>query len=219
MSAPKKKAQPSSARRSLSQVAYDHLSDRLLNNFAPGDVLNRRQVAAELGISVAPVLEAMMQLEAEGLLQTLPRKGTQVRPIRPEDLRGQLLLREAIECQASRLYCGNPVSARSAELLVLADAVDASQGDSLARWRSETAFHRALVALAGCDALTEAFDRVMRAKLFISLKFFLEAHPADERGNHRKLVKELKRDDPDAAEAALRAHLRQGKPAGLIGTR
>ena len=214
----KKRTVPSAPRRSLSQVAYDHLSDRLLNTLAPGDVLNRRQVAAELGISVAPVLEAMMQLEAEGLLQTLPRKGTQVRPIRSEDLRGQLLLREAIECQAARLYCGETVSAHSTELLALADTVDSSQGDSLARWRSEAAFHRALVMLAGCDALTEAFDRVMRAKLFISLKFFLEAHPADERGNHRRLIKELKR-DPDAAESVLRDHLRHGKPIGLIGKR
>lgn len=219
MNASKKKAPPATLRRSLSLVAYDHLSDRLLKSLAPGDVLNRRQVAAELGISVAPVLEAMMQLEAEGLLQTLPRKGTQVRPIRPEDLRGQLLLREAIECQAARIYCGAPVTARSTELLRLADTVDASQGDSLARWRSEAAFHRALVTLADCDALTEAFDRVMRAKLFISLKFFLEAHPMDERGNHRKLVKTLKSDDPEAAESALRTHLRQGKPLGLIGTR
>lgn len=219
MSVTQKKARPSAPRRSLSQVAYDHLSERLLNELAPGDVLNRRQVAAELGISVAPVLEAMMQLEAEGLLQTLPRKGTQVRPIRPEDLRGQLLLREAIECQAARLYCGEAVSSHSAELLVLADAVDASEGDSLARWRAETAFHRALVALANCDALTGAFDRVMRAKLFISLKFFLEAHPMNERSNHRRLVRELKRVDPDAAESVLRAHLRNGKPAGLISPR
>lgn len=219
MSVTPKKTRPGALRRSLSRMAYDHLSDRLLNDLVPGDVLNRRQVATELGISVAPVLEAMMQLEAEGLLQTLPRKGTQVRPVRPEDLRGQLLLREAIECQAARLYCGKRVASRSAELLALADAVDSSQGDGLARWRAEAAFHRALVSLAGCDALTEAFDRVMRAKLFISLKFFIDAHPVDAPGNHRKLVKSLKIDDPAAAETALRAHLRQGKPVGLIGTR
>jgi GntR family transcriptional regulator, rspAB operon transcriptional repressor len=219
MNASKTKISRPLQRRAPPQVAYDHLSDRLLNNLAPGDVLNRRQVAAELGISVAPVLEAMTQLEAEGLLQTLPRKGTQVRTVRIEDLRGQLLLREAIECQAARLYCGSPVATHTTDLLALADIVDASQGDSLSRWRSETAFHRALVVLAGYDALTEAFDRVMRAKLFISLKFFLEAHPADERGNHRKLVKILKNENPDDAESSIRVHLRQGKPTGLIGTR
>lgn len=219
MIANKKKGTLLPERRSLSQVAYDHLSEQLLHRLAPGDVLNRRQVAADLGISVAPVLEAMMQLEAEGLLQTLPRKGTQVRPLRPADLRGQLLLREAIECQAARLYCGVSITTRASELLALADAVDASQGDSLVRWRAETTFHRALVILADCEALTEAFDRVMRAKLFISLKFFLEAHPADGHGNHRRLIKDLRRDDPDAAEAAIRAHLREGKPVSLMGSR
>ncbi|MDR1284459.1 MAG: GntR family transcriptional regulator [Opitutaceae bacterium] len=213
-------ARKSSDAESLSRQAYAYLSKKLLTDYAPGDILNRRQVAAELGMSVAPVLEAMVQLEADGLLETLPRQGTRVRAVHIEDLRGQLILREAIECQAARLYCGAPVIAARERLQKLAARIDRLSGATLAVWQAETAFHHALVQLAGCAPLIEAFDRVMRHKLFIALRFFLEAHPAAAPGgNHRKLVASLARNDPAAAEAALRAHLHAAKPAGLLPSR
>jgi DNA-binding transcriptional MocR family regulator len=69
-----------------------------------GDLINRRQVAAALGISTAPVHEAMAQLEAEGLLEALPRKGTRVRRALPHDVKDILIVREALDklaCRAS----------------------------------------------------------------------------------------------------------------------
>lgn len=52
---------------SLSEQVYHTLLDRLLSNkLIPGEILNRRDVAKELQVSVAPVLEAMVQLEHEG---------------------------------------------------------------------------------------------------------------------------------------------------------
>ena len=204
---------------SLSRQVYDHLVGRLLGDLSPGDILNRRQIAADLGLSVAPVLEAMLQLEADGLLQTLPRKGTRVLPASAGDLRGKLILREAIECQAARLYCGEAVRAHAAKLEALAVRIDETPADTLSLWRAEADFHRALVVLAGCEPLTEAFDRVMRQSLFVALKFFLEAHPGKARGSHRKLIRQLKTDNPDEAEALLRAHLRHAKPAALVPPR
>ncbi len=217
---PKTSKKSPARQASLSRQVYDHLTNRLLTEFAPGDILNRRQVAADLNISVAPVLEAIVQLEADGLLETLPRKGTRVRTVRADDLRGQLTLREAIECEAARLYCGAPVKKNAAALDALAGQIDQiSADDALALWRMETVFHRALVALAECNALTEAFDRVMRQSLFVAMKFFLEAHPERTRGNHRKLVRQLKTEDPAKAQEIIREHLRYAKPAALLPAR
>ncbi|MCX7935224.1 MAG: GntR family transcriptional regulator, partial [Planctomycetota bacterium] len=76
---------------------------------APGEFLDRRGVAREIGISPAPVLEAMLRLQEEGLLEALPRRGTRVRIITADYLLGQLLVREALECEAARLICGQKV--------------------------------------------------------------------------------------------------------------
>src|SRR5690349_12541801 len=111
---------------SLSSKVYDAVLDRILSGrLAPGEVCNRRRIAEEMGVSVAPVLEAMLQLEADGLIETLPRKGTRVRTLTLEDLQGQLVLREALECQAARLYCGAPVRRHRDRLVRLAKAIDA----------------------------------------------------------------------------------------------
>ncbi len=47
-------------------------------------------------------------------VETLPRKGTLVRAITIDDAYGYLLIREALECTAARLYCGEKVSAAEA---------------------------------------------------------------------------------------------------------
>ena len=101
---------------SLSSKAYNYLVKSLLKNeLVPGDSINRRDIADKLGMSVAPVLEAMLQLESEEYLESVPRKGTIVKPIRIDDVTGQLIVREALECAAARYYCGKPVSAYSGE--------------------------------------------------------------------------------------------------------
>ena len=56
---------------------YEHLLENFLQNeLVPGHILNRREIAQQLGVSVAPVLEAFLQLEMEGFVESIPRKGT-----------------------------------------------------------------------------------------------------------------------------------------------
>jgi DNA-binding GntR family transcriptional regulator len=203
---------------SLAQRAYEALRDRLhAGAIRPGDLLNRRAVAASLGMSVAPVLEAMLWLEADGILETLPRKGTRVRVGTREDVRGQLIVREALECAAARLYRGAPVRRAAPRLRSLARQLDANRVGSPSQWQRELDFHRALVELAGCPALLDAFDRIMWQGLFYAVTTFVEDATRTTRDSHVDLLRKLQTADPDAAERAIRAHLRAGKEPILEG--
>ncbi len=202
-------------KRSLSQRVYDTLLERILRNeWAPGDMINRREVAADLEVSVAPALEAMLQLEAEGLLETIPRKGTRIRVITEEDLRGQVILRQALEGQAARLYCGEPIVRNESRLLELAAAVDNSAVNTWDNWEKEIQFHRSLVELADCAILVREFNKVMRLSLFFaanklsSLSFNKRYDHIINR--HTELVQKLQNPDPDVAERAMREHLYSG---------
>jgi DNA-binding GntR family transcriptional regulator len=197
---------------SLAEKAYQMLLDRLLTKkLVPGMLVNRRAIAEELDMSVAPVLEAVIQLQAEGFLETIPRKGTLVRAVHLNSFRGQLLLREALECEAARFYCGKPVIAATDELTTLAMEADISQEETLVElWKAEYAFHTALVRLANCEALTEAYAKVMQRKIFSSAHLFLGGE-AFGGGNHVALVKSLQTKDPDRAERVIREHLRYKK--------
>lgn len=195
----------------LAGQAYRAVLERLMSGqLPPGTMLDRRSVAEELGMSVAPVLEAMLQLEADGFLEALPRRGTRVKLVDREAVRGQLIVREALECQAARFYCGGPVRSAYPALLPLAEKLDRGTERQADAWHREVEFHGGLVALARCPALDDAFSRVMRQGLFYSV-IALNPAPDALRSSHVKLLDKLRQANPDAAENALREHLRSGK--------
>lgn len=199
-------------KQSLSQDVYHHLLEKFLQNeLVPGHILNRREIAQELGVSVAPVLEALLQLEMEGFVESIPRKGTLVKPVRQEDIFGQLMLREAVECQAARLYCGAPVRNARSRLEALARDLETTTAESPEHWKQELAFHSSLVALSDCPALLREFDRFMRLGVFFRLNRILEPVDRLDGRRHSDLVEVLCTEDPDLAEKAVRDHLRSGK--------
>jgi DNA-binding GntR family transcriptional regulator len=74
--------------RSLREQVYDHL--RLLLNsgeLRPGGFLDLDALEKRLGVSRTPLRDALLQLEAEGFVIILPRRGVQVRPLTRDDIR------------------------------------------------------------------------------------------------------------------------------------
>ena len=78
-----------SAEASLAAEAYGIVRRRIVRGTVGlGDVISRRKLAAELGMSFLPVSMALLRLEFEGLLESRPRAGTQdsdKRRLRPRD--------------------------------------------------------------------------------------------------------------------------------------
>jgi len=74
--------------KSLREQVYDHLR-QLLNcgDLRPGAFLDLEALEARLGVSRTPLRDALLQLEAEGFVEILPRKGVRVRPLAREDVR------------------------------------------------------------------------------------------------------------------------------------
>jgi DNA-binding GntR family transcriptional regulator len=201
---------------SYSQRSYFHLINLILSGtLHPGDEVNRRQLAEELGISLAPVNEAVALLETEGFIEVTPRRQTRVKVIRREEVRGLLILREAIECQAARLYCGGPVARNREQLSALAAAVDGTLAGSMGNETAECRLHFALVDLVGCPLLSGEFGKVMRRRLFHKINLVMPSHVRLPMGSHRALLDRLEMPDPQEAEQAMRHHLEQGRE-GLL---
>ncbi|HEY6760527.1 MAG TPA: GntR family transcriptional regulator [Baekduia sp.] len=68
----------------------------------PGARVNQEDVAAELGVSVAPVREALRVLEQEGQVTYRPRRGYFVTELRMADLEEIYALRALLEARAAR---------------------------------------------------------------------------------------------------------------------
>src|SRR5215510_9873160 len=68
----------------------------------PGAALRKEEIALELGVSRAPVSEAIARLADEALVDVFPQHGSFVAPIRAEDVRESLFIRTALEIEAIR---------------------------------------------------------------------------------------------------------------------
>src|SRR5690606_18130657 len=197
---------------SYARQSYEFIMQRIFEGqLKPGDEINRKGLASELGISLAPVSEAVNQLESEGFLEISPRRQTRVRIVTKEEVRGLLILREAIECQAARLYCGPRIVARDQALLALARAVDTTDAGTKDNELAEMKFHQSLVDLVDCELLSNEFRKVMRRKVFMKINIIVPWNIQPPLDSHERLLLQMSKDDPDAAEAAMREHLERGR--------
>lgn len=74
--------------KSLREQVYDHLRHLMSRGeIEPGAFLKQDEIASGLGVSRTPLRDALLQLEAEGFVTILPRRGVRVQRLTPEDIR------------------------------------------------------------------------------------------------------------------------------------
>ena len=133
----------------------------LSRKFAPGQRLHVHKLAAELGVSLTPVKDALTRLEAEALIQIRPRSGTFVTAVSSDDVAEAFDIRCALECLAAEKALGarQPRTLRSFALLVdqIVAPVEGEDG-RLAHAARNIEFHKRIVALSGSRRLMQMYE-------------------------------------------------------------
>lgn len=84
--------------RLLRETVYEELrADMISCKLTPGTELREADLAARFEVSKSPVRDALMRLEREGLVITLPRQGYRVAPVSLTDMLDMFHLRAALE--------------------------------------------------------------------------------------------------------------------------
>ena len=203
----KETAMPSS----LASEAYEFVKQRILRgDLTIGQVISRRKIAAELGMSFLPVSEALLRLEFEGLLESRPRAGTRVRIPSREDVRGHYIVREALEVQAAMLFAAEATEEDRLELQALAARVDATSGTNQSLYLpAHEKFHRKIAQGARCPALSLAIEKTHA----LASTWFCVARPHSDESpprRHSDLADILVAGDPIRAAEAMRDHVHRG---------
>jgi DNA-binding GntR family transcriptional regulator len=203
---------PISQAPTLSGEAYAIIRERILRGeVAVGQVISRRRLATELGMSLLPVNEAFQKLEFEGLLESRPRAGTRVRIPSREDVEGHYVVREALEVQAARLYAKFSTPEERTAMLKLATRVDAMSAATETNRAIYLTLHERLhhqIAVYGrCRSLCDAIEKTCALS-----SIWLCAGPPRSDGHnglnrHRDLMEALSRGDPDRAAEAMGRHI------------
>jgi DNA-binding GntR family transcriptional regulator len=193
---------------SLAAEAYNVVRQRILRGeLVLGQVISRRKLAAELGMSFLPVSEALLRLEVEGLLESRPRAGTRVRIPTREDVRGHFIVREALEMQGAKLFTQFATAAERTELRKLAARVDALavKPDRTLYTVLHHRLHRRIAECSRCPMLSDAIEKT-NALSSIWFGLLRRPSPGDAPRRHQELIDALAKGPADAAAEAMREH-------------
>jgi DNA-binding GntR family transcriptional regulator len=185
----------------------------------PGRQISENELAAQLGVSRTPVREAFARLRDDRLVEIVPQLGTFVSRISVTGVNDAQFVREALECSAVRLAAERAgrgdVAALHALLVRQEEVRDAKDVDRFFVLDDE--FHATLCATSGHEI---AWAIVQRANGHLNrvrrLSLAQPSFIAEMVAEHREIVEAVERNDPDAAEKAMRHHLRMvlsGLPA------
>lgn len=173
--------------------------------------MSENEIADKLGVSRTPVREALARLRDDQLVRIVPQLGTFVSPISVSGVDDAQFLREALECSAVRLAAERADTADLAELGALIVRQEAARDaeDASAFFVLDDRLHSTLCELSGRPI---AWTIVARANGHLNrvrrLSLAEPRYIAEMIEEHKAVVDAVGRNEPDAAEAALRHHLR-----------
>ncbi len=191
---------------------FDDLSRRILaGELAAGARLRQDEIAAAFGASHVPVREALRRLEAEGLAESLPRRGVRVATVSREALYEIVEMRAELEALALRHAAGH----FPAEHLAALTRADLACSEALSQedWQAANrAFHRLLIEHCPMPRLMETIERLQasagRMTRMLDSRRPLPL-PREDR-DHKAIVAALQARDADLAAAHLARHIRRG---------
>jgi DNA-binding GntR family transcriptional regulator len=212
---------------SLRNQAYDKLRAHLVFGELPaGSEISEPRLSKMLGIGRTPVREAVQQLEAEGLLERTPRRGTVVRMPMRKDILDLFEVREGMESYAAFLAANRISKSDLSQLQKLCDQLELLakqlektgktilQGTALRQFvGADMGFHMLLISATGNQRLVKLIsDSHVLGRIFntigtVGREQTLEVVKATRR-MHGDVLEALKRGDAVRARQVMSDHIR-----------
>ena len=193
--------------------AYTALRDVIvsLNVYdEPGDVrLDERQLAQDLGISRTPVREAMAQLEREGFVRSVPRRGIYVVRKTKREVIEMITAWAALESMAARLITLNATGEEIATLRAMFSQFDNGEIHARLDEYSEVniQFHQAIIRMSHNTVLIHLAENLFAHMRMIRRKTIGEDDRATRSiRDHMNIIQALEARDTDRAEDLVRQH-------------
>ncbi|BDA84187.1 transcriptional regulator [Aureimonas sp. SA4125] len=202
---------PPVVKRTQTDLIREAIADRIVQGyFRPGEALDETVLAAEFGVSRTPIREALRQLEAYGLAQSRPHRGTIVASMCDTQLDEVFFVMAELEALCARL-CAENLLGREADALAILHEAGAAHvaANAVEAFRTHNErFHNAIYAGAGNAFLEESTVAVRRRLApFRKVQFDAFHRIAESQREHGLVVAAILRGDGEAAAEAMRAHL------------
>jgi DNA-binding GntR family transcriptional regulator len=185
----------------------------LSGSLLPGAPLIEKTIAEDLEISRAPVREAIRTLAKEGLVESIPYKGSRVRVLHARDVHEVYSMRGLLERYAVRqvlaAHPGIDLAPLDAACAAMEEA--AAVGDTQALTAADERFHEALIALPDHELLLGMWNLIeLRARHAMALRNVQIGDLNVVAANHRAIVAALRAGDLDRSLRLVTEHVDSG---------
>jgi DNA-binding GntR family transcriptional regulator len=197
--------------KSLREIVVESLREAIVTGrFKPGDHLKERQLSEIMGVSTTPIKEAFRMLGNEGLVETIPRKGTFVSELADTSIQEVQMLRAAVEGVCARLAAMKLTEKTAVELKNQIDHMELlyskNEVDKLVE--ENTKFHMLIKEAAHSPMVAQilenisSFDKAFRKR---ALKEANEVHEGFS--EHKEIYDAIISRNPELAEKVMKQHI------------
>ncbi|MBN8935561.1 MAG: GntR family transcriptional regulator [Rhizobiales bacterium] len=171
--------------------------------------LDERQLAADFGISRTPVREAMAQLEREGFVRSVPRRGVYVVRKTRREVIEMITAWAALESMAARLIthnaAGDDIASLRRMFVTFENGALHARLDEYSEVNIE--FHQAIIRMSGNGVLISLAENLFTHMRMIRRKTIVEKDRADRSiRDHMNIIEALEARDTLRAEDLVRNH-------------
>jgi len=205
----------------LRESILETIRDAIISGtLKPGEKVAEPELAERFGISRTPIREAFRQLESEGYLKVVPRKGAVVVSFSQRDVEEFYAIKSILEGYAARRACERITSREIDKLQTINEklALLAKEGDVKHFFKVHNNFHELFVRTADNDKLTELimnlvgrFQRLRIASLSLPGRMDFSVQ------EHQKIIDAFRDKDADLAENLVRSNAEYGGKVLLKG--
>ncbi|MFJ2812858.1 MULTISPECIES: GntR family transcriptional regulator [unclassified Streptomyces] len=205
-----KEARPSSGEQAK-QHALARLRQAILHGeMAPAQRLVENELAEQFGVTRASIRAALIDLESQGLVERIRNRGSRVRVVTVEEAVAITECRMALEGLCAAKAAATVSDEQLAELTELGTAMTKAVADGEPMTYSELnqQLHAKVREFSGQRTAVDLLERLnaqlVRHRFQLALRPGRPQHSLNE---HLAMIEAIRARDPEAAEAAVRAHL------------
>ncbi len=194
--------------QTLREKILETIRDAILKgSLKPGERVSEPELAERFGISRTPIREAFRQLESEGYLKVIPRKGAVVASLSERDIEEFYAIKIILEGFAAKM-AAEKLSMKDIEKLESINqrlAQIAKDGDVKNFFRVHNEFHEVFIKAAGNERLYEMINQlVMKFKRLRLASLSVPGRMEISVEEHRNMIQAFKDHDGDKADSLVR---------------
>ena len=179
----------------------------LSGELSPGEKLIQEDLAEKLVVSRTPLLRALMMLEADLLVMSIPRRGMYVRKMSLTELRDAFQLRNSVESMCCGLAAQHAKARDIAELRAFFEPFknDLNNVDPKEYQMADQAFHAKLMEMSG-NQIVQQMPLVSNIVKF-TYQLGLIRYPHSTFDEHQRIIDAIEAGDAEAARNTMVEHL------------